>query len=138
MRGLEFHREKRTGQTAKAGFILADVGINFAVSAFKICIADDGGPAMPGAGNVNHVEVVFFNDPVQVRINEILPGRRAPMSEQHVLHIRECQRSLQQRVVVEIDLSNGQVIGGSPVGVDLLKQFCRKSVCLHGVIPTFR
>ena len=39
--------------------------------------------------------VVFLDDSVQVHVNEVLPGCRAPVSEQHVLHIRERQRSFQ-------------------------------------------
>jgi len=40
----------------------------------------------------------------QMHVDEVLPGRRAPMSEQHVFDVRQHQRPLQQRIVVEIDL----------------------------------
>ena len=82
------------------GLILADVGIDLAVSAFEIRVANDGRAAVPGAGDVNHVEVVFLDDPVQVDVDEVLARRRAPVSQQHVLDVRERQRPLQQRIVV--------------------------------------
>ena len=82
---------------------------------------------MPGAGDVDHVEVVLLDDPVQVRVNEVLPRRRSPMPEQHVLHIRERQRPLQQRIVVEINLADRKIVGGAPVGVHLVEQFRGKS-----------
>ncbi len=103
------------------GLVLADIWINLAVGAFEIGVCHDGRPAVPGTGDVNHVEVVLLDDPVQVRVNEVLAGRGAPVSQQHVLHVRERQWPLQQRVVVKIDLTDRQVIGGPPVGVDFLK-----------------
>ena len=98
-------------------------GIDLAVSAFEVGVAHDGRAAVPGAGDVDHVEVVFLDDPVQVRVNEVLPGRRAPVPQQHVLHVRERQRPLQQRIVVEINLADRQIVGGAPVGVHPVEQF---------------
>ncbi len=76
------------------GLILADVGIDFAVCAFEIRVAHDGRAAVAGTGNVNHVEVILLDDPVQVDVDEVLPRCRAPMPQQHVLHVRERQRLL--------------------------------------------
>ena len=104
------------------GLVLADIGIDLAVSAFEIGVADDRRTAVPGAGDVNHVEVVLLDDPVQMRVDEVLPRRRAPVSEQHVLHIRDCQRTFQQRIVVEIDLADRQIVGSAPIGVDFVQQ----------------
>ena len=114
------------------GLILADVGVDLAVSALEVGVADDGRATVPGAGDVDHVKVVLLDDPVQVRVNEVLAGGRAPVSQQHVLHIRERQRSLQQRVVVKINLPNRQIVGGTPVGIHLVEQFRGKSLCVHG------
>ena len=127
-------KRKLNKELPKPGLILADVGIDLAVSALEIGVAHDGRAAVPGAGDVNHVEVVFLDDPVQVHVNEVLPGGRAPVSQQHVLHIRERQRPLQQRIVVEINLADRQIVGGAPVGIHLVEQFRGKSFCLHGSI----
>ncbi len=53
------------------------------------------------------------------------------MSQQHVLHVRNRQWPLQQRVVVEINLAYRQIVGGTPVGVYLVEQFRRKCVGFH-------
>ena len=111
------------------GLILADIGINLAVGALEIGVAHKGRTAVARTGDVNHVEIVFFDDPVQVSVDEILPGRRAPMSEQHVFDIFEFQRAFQQRVVVKINLADGEIIGGAPVGVHFLEKFRRQSFC---------
>ena len=119
------------------GLVLADVGIDLAVGALEIGVAHDGRAAVAGAGDVDHVEVVFLDDPVQVHVDEVLPGGRAPVPEQHVLHVRERQRPLQQRIVVEIDLADRQVVGGAPVGIHLVEQFRGKRFCLHGSLLLF-
>jgi hypothetical protein len=93
--------------------------------------------AVPRAGNINHVEVVFFDDPVQVHINEVLAGRRAPVSQQHVLHIRERQRLLQQRIVVKVNLPDRKVVRGPPISVHLLQQIGRQRFVLFILLPRF-
>ena len=71
---------------------------------------------MPGSGNIDHVEVVFLDDPVQVSVDKILSRRRPPVAQQHVLHVFEIQRSLQQRIIVEINLTDRQIVGRAPIG----------------------
>src|ERR1017187_5755269 len=43
-----------------------------------------------GPGHVNHVQVVFLDDPVQVRVYEVLPGGRGPVSrsEEHTSELQ--------------------------------------------------
>ena len=68
----------------------------------------------------------LLDDPVQMRVNEVLARRRAPVPQHQWLHVRQLQRLSKQRVVAEIDLADGQVIGGPPVGIDLAELFGRK------------
>ena len=120
-------------ELAQPGLILADVGVDLAVGALEIGVAHDRGAAMPRAGDVNHVEVVFLDDPVQMHINEVLPGGRSPVAEEHMLHIREGQRPLQQWIVVEIDLPDRQIVGGTPVSVHVVEQFRGECVSNHNL-----
>ena len=98
-------KRKLKKELPKPGLVLADVRIDLAVCALEIRIAHDRRPAVPGAGDVDHVEVVLLDDPIQVHVDEVLSGGRSPVPQQHVLHIRERQRPLEQRVIVEIDLA---------------------------------
>ena len=75
---------------------------------------------MTGPGDIDHVEVIFLNDPVEMRINEILPGGGAPMTEQHLLDMLYFQRLPHQGITAQVDLPYRQIIGSSPVGIDLL------------------
>jgi hypothetical protein len=47
------------------------------------------------------------------------------MAQQARLDVFELQRLFEQCVVLQVDLSNRQVIGGSPIGVHLLKEVRR-------------
>ena len=58
----------------QSGLVLADVGINLGVGALEVGVGDQGRAAMTGAGDVEHVQVVLRDDPVQVHIDEVLPG----------------------------------------------------------------
>src|SRR6202011_1654265 len=73
MAGNSSWKRKLNKQLPQPGLILADVWIDLAVGALEISVGHDGRAAVPRAGDVNHVEVVFLDDPVQVRVNEILP-----------------------------------------------------------------
>ena len=46
------------------------------------------------------------------------PGRGAPVAEQPRLDVLRPERLAQQRVVLQIDLADGQVVRGPPVGVE--------------------
>jgi hypothetical protein len=104
------------------GLILADGGVDLAVGALEIGVADHGRTAVARAGNIDHVQVVLLDDPVQVRVDEVLPGGRAPVAEQHVLDVHGRQRPPQQGVVGKVDLADRQIVGGAPIGVDPAQQ----------------
>ena len=82
---------------------------------------------MSGAGNVDHVEIIFFDDPIQVYVDEVLSRRRAPVSKQHALHVHKGERLAQQRIVAQIHLTDREVVSRAPVGVHALQQFgCKR------------
>ncbi len=66
---------------------------------------------------VDHIDIVILDEPVQVDIDEAQAGRCAPVSEQAGLDMFGAQWFSQQRVILEVDLADGQVIGGVPVFV---------------------
>src|ERR1035437_3422519 len=131
--GNPTRKRKLRKELLEAGLILADIGIDLAVGAFEVGIGNHRRAAVAWAGDVNHVEVVFLDDPVQVHVDEVLPRRRAPMSQQHALHIGERQRPLQQRIVVQINLADRQIVGGAPIRVHLAQQFRRECAGCHGL-----
>ncbi len=119
-------------QPSEAGLVLADIGIDLAVRALEVRVGHHGRPAVPRTGDVDHVQVVFLDDSVQVRVDEVLPRRRPPVSEKHSLHIRQRQGALQERVVVKINLADRQVVGRAPVRIDEAQLLVGKPALAHG------
>src|SRR6185295_2431606 len=83
--------------------------------------------AMTRPGDVDHVEVTLFDHAVEVHVDEILPGRRAPVAEQSRLDVFVLQRPPEQRVIQEVNLADRQVVGGSPVSVHACEQILIES-----------
>ena len=75
--------------------------------------------AMTRSDDVHHVEVMPLNQPVQMRVNEIQPGRGSPMPQQARLDVVFDERPLEQRIIPQVDLPNRQVIGGEPIFIEL-------------------
>src|SRR6516165_7348043 len=53
----------------------------------EIGVRDQTRPAMSGAGDIDHVEVVLFDHPVEVHVDEIQTGRSSPMPEKSRLDV---------------------------------------------------
>ena len=138
MAGNPAGERKLLEQLLQPGFVLGNVRINFTPGAFEVNIAHDRRAAMAGTGDVEHVQVILFDDPVQVCVDEVLARRGAPMPDHQGLDVRQLERLLQQRVVVEIDLADRQIVGGPPIGVHLLQQIGRQRFIrriLHNHVP---
>jgi hypothetical protein len=84
---------------------------------------------VPGAGDEEHVHVVFFDHAIQVDVNKVQPRRRAPVAEQARLDMLRHERLLQQRIIVEINLPDRQVVRRAPIGVNFRQQFGLQ--CFH-------
>ena len=124
--------ERELGEEAlHALFVAGDVGIHLAVGAFEISVCDQTRPAMAWAGDIDHVQVVLFDHPIQMDVNEIQAWRCSPVTQEPRLDVLLAQRLLEQWIVVEIDLADREVVGGPPVRVQQCLLFVRQRVCHH-------
>ena len=98
--------------------VLRDARIDFAVGALEIGVGDQPRPAVAGAGDVDHVEIVLLDQPIEMRVDEVEARRRAPVPEQARLDVLLLERLTQQGIVEQVDLADGQIVGGAPIGVD--------------------
>ena len=71
-------------------------------------------------------EHLLFDEAIAVSVDEVQAWSGAPVSKQTRLDVFETQRLHQQRIGVEINLSDGEVVGCAPVGVDLAQPFARE------------
>ena len=54
---------------------------------------------MPRTGDVDHVQIERFDDPVEMDVDEVEPGCCAPVSKQAWLDVGLRQRPAQERIV---------------------------------------
>ena len=101
-----------------AGLVPADVGIDFAVAALEIGVGDQGWAAVAGTGDVDHVQIMQSDRPVQMDVDKILPGRRSPVPDHKRLDMRQRERLAQHRVFVEVNLTHREIVCGAPVRVE--------------------
>ena len=112
-------------QLPETGDIEGDLGVELAVGAFEVGVGEDARTAVAGTGDVDHIEVALANHPVQVRVDEVQPRSRAPVSEQPRFDVLQLERPPQQRVVSEVNLPDRKVVRRPPIAVDLLEHLRR-------------
>src|SRR5271155_5754546 len=74
-------------QFLESRFVLSDVRIHLAPGALQVDIADDRGTAVAGPSHIEHVQVIFVDDAIQVCVDEVLPGRRSPVADDERLDV---------------------------------------------------
>lgn len=65
---------------------------------------------------------MLLNDSIQVHVDEVLPWCGATMAQQHGLYMIERQRLAQQRVVAQVNLPDGEVVGRAPLGIHAVQE----------------
>ena len=101
--------------------ILGDVRIDFRIGTVQIGVRNHDLATMSRSFDVEHVQVIFVDDAVQVGIDEILSGDGSPVADWMEFHISRLDRALQQRIVLQVQLSHGDEIGGAPEGIHLVQ-----------------
>ncbi len=119
-------------QPAQPFLVVADVGIDLGVGAVEVRAGDHAGAAVTGTGHVDRVELAGTYRPVQVRVDEVQAGRRAPMTKQPRLDVLGPQRLAQQRVREQVDLTDCQVIGRAPPRVEHAELFVGERLSCRG------
>ena len=76
---------------------------------------------MAGPADVDRVQVVLVDQPVEVDVGERLAGVGAPVAQHARLDVLDLQRLAEQGVVLEVEHPQAQVEAGPPVGVDLFQ-----------------
>src|ERR1700730_6462305 len=114
-----------TKQPAHALGILRNARVELAIGALEPGVGDHPRPTVPGATNIDDVEVARLDHPVQMHVDEIQAWCRAEVAEQPRLEICAFERTLEKRGVEQVDLSDRQIVGGSPPSVHQTKVFVR-------------
>src|SRR5581483_2184127 len=99
--------------------ILADVRVHLAVGAFQVGVGHQRRTAVPRANDVNHVQIITLDDPIQMHVEHVQARRRAPVTEQSRLDVLTLEWLFQQRVVEQVNLADRQIVGRPPVSIHL-------------------
>src|SRR6185437_11826817 len=83
---------------------------------------------MARTDNADHVQVVELDQAIEMDVEEIQSRCGAPMTQQARFEMVQPKRNLEQRIVLQINLANGQIVCRSPIGVHLFKKFRRQRV----------
>src|ERR1051326_6687964 len=110
-------------------FVWRDARINVAVRALQISVRHQPRPAVPWPGDVDDFQVLLLDDAVQVDVDEVQARRRSPVSQQARLDMLQRERLFKQRIVVEVNLSHGQVVRRAPPGVHLAQKIAAQEFC---------
>ena len=108
-------------QPAHAFLVTADVGVDLAVGAVQVGVGHKEVAAVARTGDQDEVLVILLDNAVQVHVDKVLTGYGAPVPDNLLLHIVAGERTAQERIVQQVELSRCQVVGSTPVGVDLLQ-----------------
>ena len=87
-----------------------DVGVYLGVAAVQPVLSHHGVAAVAGAGEIDHVQIPVPDDPVQVGVDEVLPGHRAPVTHDFLFDLIGRQRLFQQGIVQQIELGSRQIV----------------------------
>ena len=105
-------------QGGHPGLVAGDVRIDLAVGALEIGVGHRRRSAVPGPDDPDRVQVARPDHPADVGVDEVEPRRRPPVAEQPRLDVLGAERLAEERIGEQVDLSDGQVVGRPPVGVD--------------------
>ena len=89
----------------------------FRVATLQPHVRDQGRTAMTGTRHVDGVQIVFPDQPIDVHVDQVEPGRGAPMAKQPRFNVVGAELFAQQRVRHQVDLSDSEIIRGTPPGI---------------------
>ena len=116
-------------ERAQAVGVLRDLRIDLAVGALEVRVRDRRRAAVTGTDHHERVQVVDAD--------QVQPRRRAPMAEKPRLDVLGPERLAQERIVEQVDLTDREVVGRAPVGVDRIELGVRQRL-VGGVVPSRR
>lgn len=94
--------------------VVRDFRIDLRVRSLEIRRRDQRRTAVPGTGHVKPVCAGGDDVPIEERVDHRQAGAGPPVPEQSGLDVLGTQRFPQKRVVLQIDLRDGQVVGRCP------------------------
>ena len=80
-------KRKLLEELAQAVLVFALVWVNFGIGSFQIYRAENSGGPMPGAGEKDHIQIIFLDQAHKMKVSECQTGARSPVSEKTILNV---------------------------------------------------
>ena len=81
---------------------------------------------MSRTGDIDNVRIMFFDEAIQMDVNEVLSRRGSPVAKQPRLDLLRFEWFSKQRILKEVDLADAQIVRCTPVAIHPVKHFRRK------------
>ncbi len=94
--------------------VLCDLVVYLGVRAFEPHVREHRRTAVTGPGDEQHRTAAVADQTVEVHVEQIQAGRRPPVAEEPRLDVLGRERLGEQRIVLEVDLADRQVVRGAP------------------------
>src|ERR1700680_3422554 len=91
-------RGKRTKEKAHTVDVLGNLRMHVGIRSFEVRASVKRRPSVAGSRDVNNICIGFADQPVQMHVDEILPGGCAPMPQQARLDVLFFERLTKQRI----------------------------------------
>ena len=109
-------RRELTYEPEQAGLVERDRRVDLRIGSLEVDVGHDGRAAVARAGDVEDVTIALLYQAVELDVDEAQSRRGAPVTEQSRFDVLHAQRFAQQRVCLEVDLRDGQIVRGGPGG----------------------
>src|SRR5699024_10463993 len=104
-------------ELAHAAGVRRHIRVDLGVGPLQVDGGDQRRTAVPRTGQVDHLGLALADEPVEMDIDEAESWRGAPVPEQARLDVVRLQRAFEQRVLLQVDLADGEVVGRLPVAM---------------------
>src|SRR6185437_739590 len=116
-------------QTLGTACVATSRRIDLAVRTLEIGVGYHSRSTVARPGYEDRVDVVGPDQPIHVHVHEIQPGRRPPVAKQSALYVVGAQWLAQERIGDQIDLTDGEIVRGPPVGIEQSFFLLRQLLC---------
>ena len=101
------------------GLVFTLVRVDLGIRSLKICLGQYRRCTVSRPRDIDRVEVVLVDEPVEVDVGEALTGVRSPVAQQPRLGVLQAKRLPEQRVGLQVQHTQTEIEAGAPVRVDL-------------------
>src|SRR5439155_23116465 len=110
-------------QVREAREVLAVAVEVFGESTFEVQVGEDGGRSVAGSYDQQDARSGVLYQTVEVRVNQVESGLRAPVAEQTRFDVGRFKRLAQKSILPKIELRGAEVVRRAEIGLDMGQTF---------------